>query len=110
MPDCFDFGKQENQKRFIICLSDFVSNFRKFNRNKTMSLIIDNQEYTDAMNANFLGGVGYTYDELLAYLSEKKRTIKDIENWAKNQRKEALKTRKLLTVSRKVIKKATVLH
>lgn len=75
-----------------------------------MSLIIDNQEYTDAMNANFLGGVGYTCDELLAYLSEKKRTIKDIENWAKNERKEAIKTRKLLTVSRKVIKKATVLH
>lgn len=110
MHNRFDFGKQENQKRFIICLSDFVSKFRNFNRNKTMSLIIETQEYMDAMNANFLGGVGYTCDELLGYLSEKKRTIKDVENWAKNQRKEALKTRKLLTVSRKVIKKATVLH
>lgn len=43
-----------------------------------MSLIIDVQEYTDAMNANFLGGVGYTCDELLAYLSEKKRTIYEL--------------------------------
>lgn len=75
-----------------------------------MAIIIENDEYIDAMNANFCGGVAYTCEELQEYMNEKKRTVGQIEKWARDKQKDALDIRKALTVSKKVIKKASILH
>ena len=68
------------------------------------------EDYTTAMNCNFCGGVEYSCDELLKFMKEKKRTIGQIEKFVQDQREQAIKTRKTLITSKKVIKKVTILH
>lgn len=73
-----------------------------------MALVIENDEYLDAMNANFCGGVEYACNELEALIKDKKTTKKDIEKWLKKTHEEVSKTRKNLTVNK--TKKVSVLH
>lgn len=73
------------------------------------SMIINTEEYLDAMNANWCAGVEHACDELQVLLDNKKTTKKDIEKWCKNMKQNVIKTRKLLTVEKKVIKKVSVL-
>lgn len=75
-----------------------------------MAIILENNEYCDAMNANWCAGVEFACDELQSLLNDKKTTKKDIEKWSKETKQKVLKTRKMLTVTKKVIKKATILH
>ena len=71
---------------------------------------INRDDYINAMNANFCGGVEYACEELKKFMTEKKRTLKDIEKWCDSIQNEAIDTRKSLIFKKKVNKKVSILH
>lgn len=65
-----------------------------------MALILENDDYLDAQNANFCGGIQYACEQILEYC-EKKRTVNDIKKYVEYLLDESIETRKMFSINKK---------
>ena len=65
-----------------------------------MALILENDDYLDAQNANFCGGIQYACEQILEYC-EKKRSITDIKKYVEYLLDESIETRKIFSINKK---------
>lgn len=65
-----------------------------------MALILENDDYLDAQNANFCGGIQYACEQILQYC-EKKRTVNDIKKYVDYLLDESIETRKMFSINKK---------
>lgn len=65
-----------------------------------MAIILENDEYLDAQNTNFCGGIQYACEQILEYC-EKKRTITDIKKYVEFLLNESIENRKMLSINKK---------
>ena len=65
-----------------------------------MAIILENDEYLDAQNTNFCGGIQYACEQILQYC-EKKRNVTDIKKYVEYLMNESIETRKMLSINKK---------